>query len=305
MSIKMIVHENVPCWYELSWKANPPAIILRIHKDFIESKSKINLEKAPIVEGLARELGLSAFGGNFSKDIGFGDIFKRTGEKDGFTEFVAEIPKVKKKTDKKCHDCAGTGKRKWGNQDEECLFCEGSGQEWTMDWKEATAISASFTVLTVWLKYCEIETSASFPQLLTVQTITQGGPHGGSLSGDISIPLRNWLDFCSRLDCYTMPNIRTERKCPKIIEAMTIAYDQMIGLRDYQREFSFNAYVTEGGRFIANCPGDACGLHPSDWYDNKGQGFEFSCHNVDSPMQQITLIAALAVLHDIARKKIK
>lgn len=271
---------------------------MRIHKDFIESKSNINLGKSPIVEYLSKEFNLLAFGEDFTKDIGFGGIFKYSGEKDGFAEFTAEIPRVKKKTDKKCHNCEGTGKRIWSDQDEKCLFCEGSGIEWVYDWKEATAISASFTVLTKWLgSYCEIETSAPYPQLLTIQTITQQGQHGGSLSGDISIPLRNWLDAFAA-------NCRKQRSFPEMTSAMMTAYNRMIRLRDYDR-YSFNAYIAKKGMFIANCPGNACGLNPSDWYENKGHGFEFSCHNVDSPMQQITLLAALAVLHDIARKEIK
>lgn len=185
-----------------------------------------------------------------------GGILKYTGSKDGFSGFIVKIPKVKKKTGEKCYDCGGTGRRNWGGLDEKCLFCEGSGQKRTMDWEEAVAISASFTVLTVWIRYCEIETSAPYPQLLTIQTITQQGPHGGSLSGDISIPLRNWLEFL-------VVNSQGERKCPEMVQAMMTAYKRMLGLRDFQR-YDFNAYITSGGRFIANCPGDACGLHPSD-----------------------------------------
>jgi hypothetical protein len=31
-------------------------------------------------------------------------------------------------------------------------------------------------------------------------------------------------------------------------------------------------------------------------------GFEFSCHNTDTPMQQLTILASLAALHDLVRK---
>lgn len=290
MNPKMIIYENVPCWYMLLWQEDPPSIGLRIHKEFIE-KQKVDFEKAPMVKFLAENLRIPAFSGNFDKDIGFGGILKNKGEKDGFIEFLAEIPQIKKKTDKKCDDCEGTGKRKW-DQDEYCLFCGGSGHEWTIYWKDAFAISASFTVLTKWLKYREIETSSPYLQLLVVQTITEEGMHGGSLSGDISIPMRNWLE-----------SLGERVELSEMTRAMKIAYDRMFGLRDCN-QYGFNAYAANG-RFIANCQGDACGLHPSDWYARKEEGYGFSCHNVDSPVQQITLLAALGALHGRARKEIK
>ncbi len=206
-------------------------------------------------------------------------------------EYMAEIPQIKKKTGKKCADCKGTGKSKY-DSDEKCLFCGGSGRQWTIDRKDAYAISASFTIFTRWLEYCEIETSASCPQLLTVQTITEIGTHGGSLSGDISIPMRKWLE-----------SLGERVELLEMTRAMKIAYDRMFGLRDYD-QYSFNAYAANG-RFIADCPGDRCGLHPSDWYARKEEGYEFSCHNVDSPVEQITLLAALGALRDRARKEIE
>ena len=55
-----------------------------------------------------------------------------------------------------------------------------------------------------------------------------------------------------------------------------------------------------------DCPGNACGIHPTEVdlrYDLGG--YEFSCHNVDSPAQQMALIVGLAALHDMARKEMK
>lgn len=290
MNPKMIIHETVPSWYELLWKEEPPSIGLRIHKEFIES-NKIDFKKAPIVKYLAESLRLSAFSGNFNKDIGFGGVLKHTEERDGFGEFVAEIPQIKKKTDKKCTDCNGTGKRKY-DPDKKCMFCDGSGIEWIMDWKDAFVISASFSVLTGWLKYCKIETSAPFPQLLTVDTITKEDMHGGSLSGDISIPMRIWLE-----------SLGERVELTEMTRAMKIAYGRMFGSHDHNM-YRFDAYATNG-RFIANCPGDACGLHPSDWYARKKEGYEFSCHNVDSPAQQITILAGLGALINRAQEEIK
>lgn len=286
--LKLIVFENVPCWYELSWDKDELGIILRINKKFIENLN-FDLEKSPIVKSLMKNLELINFSGDFSADIGFDSVFKRIGEKDGFIEFMVKIPQVKKETGKKCKDCNGSGI----NEDlgRECLFCEGTGEEHIMDWKAIEKISASFTVFTTFLMYCKVETDAPYYQLLTVQTITTREMHGGSLGGGISIPMHNWLrsfdDMC---------------EIPEMLQAMKTAYNQMVGLRDYHK-FSFNAYVNSG-KFITSCPGDACGLHPSNWHADKDEGYEFDCHNVDSAIQQLTLLAGLVALHDRARKEI-
>lgn len=289
MKIRLILYENIPCWYEISWQEYPPALILAIHKEFIESKKDIDLENIPISKSLATDLHLQPFKGNFETNIGYGGVFRRIGteEKNDFMRYATEIPQVKKTTRGKCKDCKGTGKCSW-NDEGECLWCGGTGKDWYMDWSGVNAISASLTVLTTWLHYCEIDTSAAFPQLLIVDTITKNGMHGGSLGGDISIPMYDYLR-----------SLGERVRFPKAIQAMITAHSKMVGGNEFYSS-NFNAYA-EKGHFIINCPGDACGLHPSDWYKHEGNGYEFSCHNVDSAIQQITLLAGLATLHDMVR----
>ncbi|MFA5084058.1 MAG: hypothetical protein WC475_01570 [Candidatus Paceibacterota bacterium] len=291
MDIKRIRWENIPCWYELSWREKEPAIILRIHQDFI-TNVKVNLNKAPIVKDFKNEFKFSGFNGDFKRNIGFENVFERRGIKYKFVEFAVKIPKVKILTEKKCGNCKGSGKDEF--RQDKCLHCEGTGKEDFMDWQAAYAISASFSVFLMLLHSCEKDTSASSPQLMTVKTMTKAEAHGGSLAGDISIPLRQWLCSIGQND---------NGQIPEMVQAMQIAYDKMLGLREWHK-FSFRASVRKNGGFVNDCPGDACGLHPYDWYMEEGKGYEFSCHNVDSPMQQITLLAGLAALCDRARREI-
>ena len=290
MNIKLITYENIPCWYDLSWDESEKALILSIHRDFIEG-NKIDLGKAPILQPMTERLHLPPSSWDFSKNIGFGEIFERIGEEDNFIKFRAKIPQVKKLTGNKCKECKGTGKRSWGDNNEKCLYCNGTGKEWTMDWKDVKAISATLTILTIYLRHSDTETSAPYPQLLTVQTITEDGMHGGSLSGDISIPLYNFLKTFGE-----------HAELSKAIRAMKFAHDTMVGNKELYQH-SFGAYV-KNGHFIINCPGDACGLHPADWYAHEGHGYEFSGHNVDSAIQQITLLVGLATLNDMARREL-
>jgi len=291
MDIRMITYVNIPCWYDLSWSDPALSLVLRIHKEFIDNK-RIDFKKAPIVGHFVDTLKLPEFMDDFSKDIGFGGIFKFKQEKDDFFEYIISIPQVKKDTGHRCKECHGTGKSEEPYSNRKCLYCNGSGEEWIMDWGDIFAISATFTVLTTWLRYCEIDTHSPYAQLLTFNTMTREGLHGGSLSGDISIPMKKILE-----------SLGDRVELPLVSKAMVDAHSKMMGgLKPF--EIYNSASYVENGRFIINCPGDATGLHPSDWYDDKDHGFEFSCHNVDTPTQQLTLLVGLAALHDIVKERI-
>lgn len=227
---KDILHEIIPCWYELGWRKKKPAIILRVHNDFIKN-TRVMPSDAPIVKSLMDEFKLLNFSGDFGKDIGFDQAFKRRGEKGGFTEFVIEIPTIKRHTDEICDNCGGSGRD--DDFDRKCFHCDGTGREYAFDWHQAYAISASLTVFTLQLRYYEKGTSALHPQLMTVETITRKGMHGGSLGGEISIPLRQYLS--SVKGCNTIP---------EMLEAMKTAYGRMLCLQKYDR-FRFRVDIRE------------------------------------------------------------
>ncbi|MDO8498232.1 MAG: hypothetical protein Q7S44_00355 [bacterium] len=290
--IRDISLRDLPCWYELSWIESGPTLVLRIHEDFIENAYQMT-PNSPIIRALAQDLDLGNFSGDFQGHIGFEEALKNQGKKDGFTEFALAVPQIKRITDQECQWCGGSGQddlRDW-----ECLRCEGSGKGYEMDWHQAYTASASLTAFTVLLRLSEKDTSTLFPQLLTFQTITQKDMHGGSLGAEVSFPLRQWL---SR---YAGSNT-----LPEVTRAMMATYDQMFGLKDLD-EYCFQMIIREDGALMMDCPGNASGLHPDHQAINgidRGYGYELACHNVDSPAQQLTLLAGLAALHDKARKEI-
>lgn len=59
----------------------------------------------------------------------------------------------------------------------------------------------------------------------------------------------------------------------------------------------------EEERFTLGCFGDACdvSIYPDHCYGT-GTSSEFSCHNLDFPFQQATLLAGLAALYECAKK---
>jgi len=293
--IKNIIYDVLPCWYEISWREIlPPSIVLRIHKDFIgEIKGrKIDFGNAPIIMGLKIEFGFENFVGDFDKDFGFDGAFVRKGEAGKFVEFMIPVPKVKKEGGQ-CNSCNGSGENKELLHGE-CLMCSGSGKKYTYDWKTAYAISASLNVFFTLASFPKKETKAGFSQLMTIDVATRKGMHGGSLSGSCSIPFAKWAGkfYCGERNF-----------APEILEAMKSSYHHMFGLSDFDI-YSFQAYMSNGFLYTS-CSGDACGLHATSQRLQEDNGYEFSCHNVDTPMQQITLLAGLAALHDKARKEMK
>jgi hypothetical protein len=38
----LLTRQDIPCWYELSWQEKIPAILLRVHEDFIKDAVKIS-----------------------------------------------------------------------------------------------------------------------------------------------------------------------------------------------------------------------------------------------------------------------
>lgn len=294
--IKLLIRENISCWYELSFRKTKPAIVLRVHNDFIKGTAPVS-DDAPIIVDLKKPLGFKNFVGNFDGNFGFDNVFVRRegqGEKKDFVEFVAEIPRVKIYTGVACQHCNGSGKGDFSNK---CSWCGGKGEEYEYDWRMADAISASFTVFSSLLRFPEVETSSSLIQLMIVETITVKDMHGGSLWGEFSIPLCSWLYSLEQND---------QTDFPEISESMQAVHRKLYGELDPYAKYNFRAYVHGNGRFTLDCPGDACGIYNSpDRIRQIDEGREFHCHNVDQMGQQLTLLSGLAALHDKARREIK
>lgn len=290
--MKMISRESVSCWYELGWDEDDKAIILRIHKDFIKEYPEVPVDSR-IVGSLLREFKLEAFLGDFNSDIGFGGILKRKCDKGEFIEFSIQLPTLKNETGD-CGFCSGSCKDSLFSNGK-CIHCGGSGKEYVIDWKGAFAVSATFNVVFSYLSlfgYEDEETKCLLSQLMTINVTTRTGIYGGAISGTFSIDLVNWMSLFS-------PRYTIE----EMVSAMRVAYGRIFAEKpdEFQR---FRASVdNENGWLNVDCPGNACGLNPSSGRMGKGYGYNFSPHNTDSPLQQLTLLAGLAALHDKARRE--
>lgn|SRR3989344_7537152 len=279
--MKILLHEDMPRWYGLNWEEKPPRLLVSIHKRFLENLRPYPEGENSIIESLKKEFGFTRFDWSFEKGFGFDDAIRLVKDED-FKVFEIRVPKVFRLTDKVCQECKGTGRdeMRW----QKCLYCEGKKRENEYVWTPAFAISASLNLFFDSAFYFEESIGTPKNQLLTIQLSTAHGMHGGELSGTYSPVLVKWLK--------NHPGRITE-----IENAMRKAYIRMLR-KDYLDELSFRASTNERGWFLTSCPGDACGLHPTDHSMRDDCGFQFRSHNVDNPAQQLTLLAGLAALHD-------
>lgn len=300
-----ITREKVPCWYELSFdKGKPaifgggrPSIIVRVHRNIIDSAKGLPTERCLL---LFKDFGFEEFNGSIKdNNFGFDNALQRRDEGREFVEFIATIYSLRQEETEECSYCNGTGKLSFSFEHEGvCHNCNGSGRVKKISWKQLQAISASLCMLfSRPLFYPEIKTSSSCCQLMTVETTCQQGQSGSSIGGNYSIALCEWLRSLYQTG---------QRIIPEIIEAMKIVYDHaMIGFPissvDAHR---FGARIDSvSGRLLISYPGDACSIAPVR-YMNDDNGYEFGSHNVDSPAQQLGLLAGLAAMHDRARREI-
>lgn len=313
-------YENMPCYYQLSFDAKTPALIVRVHEDFVGFLP--TLKGAHITDSLRKNLKLKRFEENWlGETFGFGGCFKRMPTENNFLVYSVEIPVLEKfhmvrcgycqghgkdiLFGGRCQRCAGLGEEKkmkpcWSCEgrdfpDENCYRCKGSGKEFDswMDHQSLYAISATFTVFfsLMWFgQQVDKFVACKLPQLLFVETNTVAGMSGTPIYGTLGIPFTRWL-----------------RQLPvgyieKAQEALKAAWQKMNG-KEFGHIDKFNTWceVREKGWLSISCPGDRTGIYPAHHGLREEEGYEFHCHNVDHPRQQLTLLACLASLCDMVR----
>lgn len=292
--MKMLEYETIPCWYEIGFQEKPLAIVVRIAEEIIPSLAKIQLD-APIVKHFFK-WGLTTFEPDYTKNFGFDGSLCQKKRENGFVVLECKIPHIRELTGEPCQYCKGTGKEYFVDEERKCLHCKGFGKGYDLNWKRAYAVSATLNLLLSALEFPDVETHLEIPQLMTHSFYTGREMHGGSLGGVFSREFTEWLlSF----------GANGQALIPEVSDVMQRVYERMLGAQSKYVKYEFSSWVQNGG-LVTNCPGDACGLHPDSFESiHKGQGQKYSCHNVDSPMQQLTLFSGLCYLHDRARRELQ
>ena len=281
--MKLMQYDRIPRKYNLLWNSNQKSIIVQIHNDCVRTFKPVSIN-SPWVRDMSRTHDadglLDSFSGNlFSDYFGFNRSIRRAGQLGDYLDFSVPIPEIKKETSAVCQECGGTVKREEFNR---CFYCDGSGKRYIYDWRTSYIITSSLSLLFGTLDLCD-ETSATEHQYVTVTMMAEHGQHGSSLGGCFGIDFSRFISLDSTAKRIVLTNA---------VEAMRTAYGQMMICQNYDR-FRVNA---DDGFLTMDCPGDACGIYLTDHDHRAGQGCEFSCHNVDSPAQSLTLLAGIASL---------
>lgn len=328
----LLTRNIVPCWHEISFDEKTPAIVVKVHKEFLphiyRDERWVVLKR---VDFLKEQFGFESFHEDLSGRVfGFNGVFKEAGESGNFVKLSAEIPVLEKFRMKTCSYCQG---HKWdsffggecpvchGSGEERimktCFSCNGSGEDYfgdacrrcegkgeyadsCLDWLSFNAISATFMIffeMMSWGTDKDKTVSSAFPQLILINSFIskEGGVNIAPVDGEYSIPLVNWFKE------------NPERTIREAEEAMKIAWTKIQGKRDVIDGLNTWAKTGKKGLFYIDCPGDRAGLIPdTNFGPHRGnEGYKFYSHNLDTSAQQITLLTGLAALCDKVRKEIK
>jgi hypothetical protein len=290
----MLNRENMPRWYTLTVEAESGFPCVRIYDDILKGLPTFRPE---IIAHVRQEIHLDEktfpYQDRPAETFGFGNSLQQIGSANGQTTYRLNLPIIRRNTDETCEECNGTKERHGCD----CHYCSATGRKSVIDWKEALALSASMVVFMELLESAHETLRDHTPneqQILTLNLMVRLGQHGGSLYGRYS------PHFIKFLKSYGEDvDFELAKKAMKRVNRYM--WQSRKPEDDHYDMFRMRAWQNLPGNLILDVPGDACGIHPSPFVHDipDGEGDEFTCHNVDSSLQQLTLVTGLAAMCDM------
>lgn len=166
-----------------------------------------------------------------------------------------------------------------------------------IDWDRLYSTAATLQLLFRHLKQTRPETNSAIPQMLVIDLFLRerGVLYGSSLEVNIEPALCGWIN-------QNAGNDKTEQI---ISRSMRESFKRMLGKLEEFDHWYFSASLRDPKWIHLSCPGNACGLDPSDSYyhdHSLDQGYELLPHNTDNPWQQLTLLSGLSKIDKLASK---
>ena len=256
-----VTDKDIPAWYELDFQKDE--FVITINHEVFTYLKKTLCEPLPIADFMRQVLNLPKYYPPTLPKWGFWETIS-TRKNDDKVEMICKLPVVKS----------------FHNLNKDYAFSH----------NQSICISASLELLFKALNNIKPITDADFPQILTIEMNLYADSSGIGLSAGLSRQVGKWIG--------KMPH-DSENK--DIINAMLSAYTTM---RASKRSIldRFSANLRHPNRIDMMCPGDRCELNPDhqDVYNSK-KGYELWPHNIDSCLQQLTLLAGLAKLYQLVK----
>lgn len=162
-------------------------------------------------------------------------------------------------------------------------------------WDDIHKVSATLGFSLYIIAYAlDSKIQSKTPQLFVVSGFgIPKGPSTAGFSATLAPQLCNW-----------MAKSLTKEMAGRVVAMMNAVYLAMWpekgALGGFGGMFENALLCNSPGYIHLNCPGNACGLDPKDYDTRKGELFEYGYdlvpHNVDSSLQQLTLLAGLTTL---------
>lgn len=260
--------EHMPAWYELDVADRGRAIVIRIVPAAWEFICKQHQDNVPGLKSLQETHQLSPYVRPAASGWGFGQALMPYPTEPGWVGFRCQIPTLLPLVQE--------------NRDKP-------------QWQEPRNVAASLQVLAAALLTCRGASTRQEPQLLEFDLHCGHGQGRWTVFAGLSPAMCAWV----------AKQPETSRQ-PEICECMENAHRQLFG-RSYvnrDRRPYIHATIRHPAWISLCCPGDACELSPEDSHDDYREmdwGYGLHPHNMDTPMQQLTMIVGLAAMHKLAR----
>ena len=145
-------------------------------------------------------------------------------------------------------------------------------------------------------------------QLMELSSVVRVGAdiHGHPLFGEVFTPAQQWLqNYVKSLP--TRGDFGYQPLPDSVRSAMRSAWRSLAeeDLSKYSSECNGN--ISSDGRFTLTCLGNACdvAMYPDGRPHSPEYPFQFGCHNLDGPTQQLTLLSGLAALFQLMENDTK
>lgn len=154
------------------------------------------------------------------------------------------------------------------------------------------------------LPFTKTVTSGDRQQEVILNTTCENGFYGHAVGGFLSESVIDWLKSYVQEKVQKMSAFEETPMHPEVVAAMKATWCAVTKaeLHRYNSDCE-HSWVRKSGAFTLNCFGNACDLsvYPDQFLGASCEMVSIGCHNLDHTDQQLTLLAGLAKICQLAR----